>query len=130
MSSPRAVRHVGTEMVRHVAALKSSNSQEARHSVLKAYKSFQRAVPEMWWNYWLTDMALPVFRHVIKAEFMRYAHLTDVRLIDRKVVETYQHLASYENQWYNEDHVRNFLLRENLEARPKDFLSKFLQGKE
>ena len=31
--------------------------------------------------------------------------------------------------FYNPDHVRNYLFRENVEAPAKDFLSKFLSGK-
>ena len=42
----------------------------------------------------------------------------------------FQHMESIRMAYYNPDHVRNYLFAENVEAKPKDFLSKFLNGKE
>lgn len=39
-------------------------------------------------------------------------------------------MESIRMAYYNPDHVRNYLFAENVEAKPKDFLSKFLNGKE
>ncbi|RCN35135.1 putative 3-demethylubiquinone-9 3-O-methyltransferase [Ancylostoma caninum] len=76
------------------------------------------------------DMPLGVFRSVLKQQFMKNAHITDLRIIDRLVGETKQHMYSIRYAFYNPDHVRNYLFRENVEAKPKDFLSKFLNGQE
>lgn len=43
------------------------------------------------------------------------------------VLLPFQHIEAFEWGWYNPDHVRNYLLRENIDPKPKDFLSKFLQ---
>lgn len=32
--------------------------------------------------------------------------------------------------YYNKDHVRNMLIKDNLEPQPKDFLSRFLSRKD
>lgn len=37
----------------------------------------------------LHDVPMPVFREVLKKQFMKNAHITDIRIIDRKVAETY-----------------------------------------
>ena len=42
-------------------------------------KSSIQTIPE------LTDIPLPVFREVLKGQFLKNAHLQDVRIIDRKV---------------------------------------------
>uniref|UniRef100_A0A7E4ZPV9 WASH_WAHD domain-containing protein n=1 Tax=Panagrellus redivivus TaxID=6233 RepID=A0A7E4ZPV9_PANRE len=90
----------------------------------------QRLAPKFWHDYDLKDMPLPVFRAVLKKQFTKNAHLNDVRVIDRQVGETKQHIYSINYNFYNKDHVRNFLFRENVEAKPKDFLSRFLSQKE
>uniref|UniRef100_A0A914RI89 NADH dehydrogenase [ubiquinone] 1 alpha subcomplex subunit 6 n=1 Tax=Parascaris equorum TaxID=6256 RepID=A0A914RI89_PAREQ len=90
----------------------------------------QRLAPTFWWDYELHDMPLPVFRAVLKKQFTNNAHLNDVRVIDRKVAECKQHMVGIRNAFYNGDHVRNYLFRENVEPKPKDFLSKFLSGKD
>uniref|UniRef100_A0A915LGY6 Complex I-B14 n=1 Tax=Meloidogyne javanica TaxID=6303 RepID=A0A915LGY6_MELJA len=41
-----------------------------------------------------------------------------------------QHLVALKYFFYNEYHVRNMLFAENIEPKPKDFLSKFLHGKD
>ncbi|CAB3406523.1 unnamed protein product [Caenorhabditis bovis] len=125
----RVVRS-GAQAVRTVAPIKSSNPQEARMAVLQVYKEFQRMTPKFWWDYGLHDMPLGVFRAVIKKQFTKNGHLTDVRVVDRLVGETNKHMEAIRYTFYNPDHVRNYLFAENIEAKPKDFLSKFLNGKD
>lgn len=126
----RVVRAAGQTAVRVVAPVKSNNAAEARMSVLQAYKEFQRLTPKFWWDFGLHDMPLGVFRAVIKKQFTKNGHLTDVRVVDRMVGETHMHMESIRMAYYNPDHVRNYLFAENVDAKPKDFLSKFLNGKE
>ncbi|VDD87862.1 unnamed protein product [Enterobius vermicularis] len=70
-------------------------------------------------------MPLPYFRLVLKKEFLKNAHLTDIRVIDRKVNECEQHLCSLKYYFYNEEHLRNYLFREDVDEKPKDFMTKF-----
>ena len=132
MAGPSArVTKAGAEaLTRHVTPIISSSREEARARVLAVYKELQRITPKFWFDYDMKDMPLPVFRAVIKKQFDKKAHLTDARVIDREVEEVYQHMKSIEYKFYNKDHVRNFLFRENVEAKPKDFLSRFLTQKE
>jgi NADH dehydrogenase (ubiquinone) 1 alpha subcomplex subunit 6 len=132
MAGPSSrVAKAGTEaLTRYVSPIISSSSEEARANVLAVYKEIQRLAPTFWFDYDMKDMPLPVFRDVLKKQFVKNAHLTDVRVIDRIVEEAHQHIKSVHFKFYNKDHVRNFLFRENLEPKPKDFLSRFLTQKE
>ncbi|CAJ0582573.1 unnamed protein product, partial [Mesorhabditis spiculigera] len=113
-----------------MTAVKSANKEQARASVLQVYKELQRLTPNFWWDFEMTDMPLPVFRAVLKQQFVKNAHIQDVRIVDRLVGEAHQHIYSIRYAFYNPDHVRNYLFRENVEPKPKDFLSKFLIGKD
>uniref|UniRef100_A0A914HDK4 Uncharacterized protein n=1 Tax=Globodera rostochiensis TaxID=31243 RepID=A0A914HDK4_GLORO len=112
------------------APIISQNSNEARKNVLVVYKKLQRSVKRYWWDFALWDIPIPVFREVLKNQFTKNAHITDVRIVDRKVDECKQHMVAMKFYYYNEYHVRNMLFAENIEPKPKDFLSKFLHGKE
>lgn len=117
-------------VAKEVVPVVSSSKQQARASVLAVYKELQRLAPTLWWDYGLHDMPLPVFRAALKKKFTDNAHLNDIRVIDRKVAECKQDMVSIRYFFYNEEHVRNYLFRENIEAKPTDFLSKFLSGNE
>lgn len=125
-----AAKRVGTQAAAIVTRpVKSNTPAEARLAVLQSYKELQRLAPKFWWDYGLQDMTLGVFREVLKQQYKANAHLKDIRVIDRKVGETHQHMYAIRYAFYNPDHVRNYLFRENVEAQPKDFLSKFFSGK-
>ncbi|KJH47037.1 complex 1 protein [Dictyocaulus viviparus] len=130
MSHSGKIIRASTNALRHVTPVQSINKEQAKSSVLQVYKELQRITPKFWWDFGMHDMPLGVFRSVLKQQFMKNAHITDVRIIDRLVSETKQHMYSIEYGFYNPDHVRNYLFRENVEAKPKDFLSKFLSGQE
>ncbi|CEF69833.1 NADH dehydrogenase [ubiquinone] 1 alpha subcomplex subunit 6 [Strongyloides ratti] len=117
---------LSTKLVKPVV---SSTKEEARKSVLKVYKDLQRIAPKFWYEYELQEMPLSVFREILKKQFLKNKNIQDVRIIDRKVAECRNDLLSIKYYFYNPDHVRNMLFRENLDAKPADFLSKFLSGK-
>ncbi|CAI4222104.1 unnamed protein product [Auanema sp. JU1783] len=129
MSATGKVVRSGASAVRTVAPIKSVTNEQARRSVLQVYKELQRLTPKFWWDFGLHDMPLGVFRAVLKQQFTKNSHISDIRVVDRLVGETNQHIYSIRYAFYNSDHVRNYLFRENVEAKPKDFLSKFLNGK-
>ncbi|CAD5227851.1 unnamed protein product [Bursaphelenchus xylophilus] len=126
LSRGKVVQAAQRVVTKTVTPVSSHSADEARLAVLTLYKRFQRLTPTFWWDYELTDYPLPVFREVIKKQFIKNAHVKDLRIIDRKIAEGYKDIESIEYAFYNPDHVRNYLFRENLEAKPKDFLSKFL----
>ncbi|KHJ96257.1 complex 1 protein [Oesophagostomum dentatum] len=75
---------------RRVAPVQSISKEQARRAVLQSYKDLQRMTPKFWWDFGMTDMPLGVFRSVLKQQFMKNAHITDLRVIDRLVGETKQ----------------------------------------
>ncbi|PAV85458.1 hypothetical protein WR25_07003 [Diploscapter pachys] len=126
----RVARAGGQLAVRIVKPVQSTNPLEARIAVLNVYKDLQLMARKFWWDYNMHHMPLGFFRSVLKQQFVKNSHLQDIRVIDRLVGECRQHMRSIKDQFYNDDHVRNYLFKENIEAKPKDFLSKFLYGKE
>uniref|UniRef100_A0A7I4YKE4 NADH dehydrogenase [ubiquinone] 1 alpha subcomplex subunit 6 n=1 Tax=Haemonchus contortus TaxID=6289 RepID=A0A7I4YKE4_HAECO len=130
MSATGKVVRSGASAVRQVVPLHSVNKGQARRAVLQVYKDLQRMTPKFWWDFGLHDMPLGVLRSSLKQQFMKNAHIDDIRIVDRLVAETKQHMVAIEHAFYNPDHVRNYLFRENVQAKPKDFLSKFLNGQE
>uniref|UniRef100_A0A0K0F110 Complex I-B14 n=1 Tax=Strongyloides venezuelensis TaxID=75913 RepID=A0A0K0F110_STRVS len=125
----RVIRAGGEVSTKLVAPIVSSSKEEARKNVLKVYKEVQRIAPNFWFEYKLVDTPLSVFREVLKNQFLKNKHIQDIRVIDRKVAECRLDLENIKYYYYNPDHVRNMLYRENLDAKPGDFLSKFLSGK-
>jgi len=124
----RIVRAGVEGVVKKVTPIKSRTPEEARLDVLKVYKVLQRLTPDCWFDYDLVDIPLPVFREVLKKQFIKNAHINDLRIIDRKVAECYNDIESINMRYYNAYHIRNMLFRENMEPRSKDFLSNFLSG--
>lgn len=94
----------------------------------------------------MTDIPLPEFREVLKQKFVENRNIDGIQIIDRKVAETYKvlfdfgflkrkfnyfkHIEAIKMTYYNTYMVRNFLFGENIDPKPKDFLSKFLHGKQ
>uniref|UniRef100_A0A915MD64 Complex 1 LYR protein domain-containing protein n=1 Tax=Meloidogyne javanica TaxID=6303 RepID=A0A915MD64_MELJA len=76
--------NTGAAVSRMVRPIISQDLVEAKLNVLKMYKQFQRVAKQHWWDY---NIPLPVFREVLKKEFMKNAHIQDVRIIDRQVEE-------------------------------------------
>uniref|UniRef100_A0A0N4ZD25 Complex I-B14 n=2 Tax=Parastrongyloides trichosuri TaxID=131310 RepID=A0A0N4ZD25_PARTI len=118
----RVSKMAGQVSTKLVAPVVSSSREEARRNVLSIYKEVQRIAPKFWFDYGLQDTPLSVFREVLKKQFLKNKHIQDIRIID--------HLVSIKYAFYNPDHVRNMLFRENIDAKPTDFLSQFLSGKQ
>lgn len=115
--------------VREVVPIASSNKAQSRARVLAVYKEMQRNAPLVYDEFVLNDMPLSVFRAALKKQFTNNSHLTDFRVIDRKIAECRQSILACRKSWYNPHHLRNILFRENVEPKPKDFLSTFLRSK-
>lgn len=120
----------GATTVAKVVPVRSLSKEEAKSSVLAVYKQLQRRAPNVWWNYGFQDMPLSYFRLVLKKEFLKNAHLKDIRVIDRKIDECKQHIYSLDYYFYNGEHLRNYLFHDGMPEKPKDFMSKFLLGTE
>ncbi|KAI6187408.1 hypothetical protein M3Y98_00240000 [Aphelenchoides besseyi] len=128
MASTRVARLGAETVVKSVTPVSSRTPEQARLGVLQVYKNLQKITPKFWFDYNLVDIPLPVFRNVLKNEFTKNAHHSDLRIIDRKVAECYKDIEAVQMAYYNPEHVRNYLFRENIDPKAKDFLSQFLSG--
>jgi NADH dehydrogenase (ubiquinone) 1 alpha subcomplex subunit 6 len=110
--------------------IKSQTPTDARRAVLSSYKKWQRALPRVRDDHEFFDFPMPTFRLLIKEQFTRNAHIHDIRVIDRLVAKADTELFNTIKTYNNPDHLRNYLIRANIEHKPKDFLSKFFAGKD
>merc|ERR1712244_163509 len=63
----------------------------------------------------------------LKEEFLKNAHIKDVRVIDMKVIQGQQELQELANHWQEAFIVMSKWFKEkHIDERPKDFMSKFL----
>uniref|UniRef100_A0A8R1TTB0 Ubiquinone biosynthesis O-methyltransferase, mitochondrial n=1 Tax=Onchocerca volvulus TaxID=6282 RepID=A0A8R1TTB0_ONCVO len=76
-----------TAITREVVPIVSANKTQSRANVLAVYKEMQRYAPELYREFHLEDMPLSVFRAALKKQYTDNAHLTDFRVIDRKIAE-------------------------------------------
>uniref|UniRef100_A0A915EC18 Uncharacterized protein n=1 Tax=Ditylenchus dipsaci TaxID=166011 RepID=A0A915EC18_9BILA len=97
-----------------VKPVSSSNPQQARRNVLAVYKDLQQQTPQLWFQLGMQDIPLPLFRELLKNEFLKNKHIQDVRVIDRKVEETKHHIISTKLGFYNTYVVRNYLFGQGL----------------
>ncbi|PIO63415.1 hypothetical protein TELCIR_14984, partial [Teladorsagia circumcincta] len=64
----------------------------------------------------MVDMPLGVFRSVLKQQFMKNAHIDDIRIVDRLVAETRQRTSDCEAMFPNKQGDPKFKLTINNES--------------
>jgi len=123
----RAVGHLLKAQIGRPIA--SNNAAETARKVRWIYKEWMRFMPDLWHEGKYFDMPLPHLKLLIKNQFLKNKGIMDVRIIDRLLhfaVEELKETKNQSNQWY---HIRNYLLKDNIEPKATDFLSQFLAGK-
>lgn len=135
MSSTQSLVRSGVKSVerlavsRQVKPLDSKDLTEARLRVRAAYKKWQRYAPELRFRYTFAQ-SLGETRLAIKRQFVKNAGVADPRAVDmltrRAETELFNTIAGHNQSC----HVLNSLFGEYLEPKPKDFLSRFLTGKD
>jgi len=123
-------KKVGAIGTRQVKPLLSLDSEEARFRVLSLYRAWYRQIPVM-----VKVMDLPVdanrLRAKLKSEFVKNAHIKDVRVVDMKVIQGQQDLKEIAEGWQEAYILLSKYFSEiHIPTRPKDFMSKFLHGHE
>jgi len=118
------------QSVRQVKPFASKDKDEARLRVKRIYKIWQKWAPEMRFKFYFPQ-SLTETRLALKREFMLNKDVRDPRAIDILVHKAeVQYYNSYEHLNLR-CHIMSRLFPEQfIEAKPTDFMGKFLSGKE
>lgn len=124
MASRQVIQRVSGQ-VRPVLSL---DSKEARRRVLNLYRAWYRQVPRI-----LHDYELPVsearMKNKLREMFQQNKNVTDIRTIDMLVIKGQMDLNETVLKFKQSCHVMNYF-RTTHNPKPKDFISKFLAGKD
>ncbi|CAG9834161.1 unnamed protein product [Diabrotica balteata] len=114
--------------VKEVKPILSLDREEARKRVLNLYKAWYRQLPYIVNNY---DIPRNVeqCREKLRQEFTKFDDIKDIRLIDMLVIKGQMELKEVVNVWKQKGHIMNYF-KDTAEPKPKDFLGKFLNGKD
>ena len=114
--------------IKRVKPILSLNPADARRRVITLYKAWYRQIPFLRQGYDINKTELQC-RKKLREEFMRHANVTDIRVIDLLTVKGQMELQETAMLWKTTGGLMNYW-KETCEPKPKDFMSKFLAGRE
>ncbi|CAH1183794.1 unnamed protein product [Phaedon cochleariae] len=114
---------------REVKPILSLDLDESRKRVLNLYKAWFRQLPYIVKQYDI-PMNIEQCRSVLRQQFTNMIAYQDVRLMDMMVIKSQMELKEIVNMWKQKGHVMAYFAKDTVEPKPKDFLSKFLSGKD
>ncbi|KAK5119999.1 hypothetical protein LTR85_007075 [Meristemomyces frigidus] len=108
----------------------SANFQDAQHRVLKSYRDWLRASPEIQQMYSL-NMPVSAIRTKIRQEFERHRYVSQLKTVDVLLFNSHQEFQETLNYWKQLTHVlKYFRTEEDPTSRlPKSFIEGFLQAR-
>merc|ERR1712002_162959 len=127
-SCSKMASRVARTAARQVKPLLSVDQGEARRRVLNLYRAWYRQIP-----YIVLDYDFPKTkeqcREKLREEFEKHRHVQDIRTIDMLVIKGQMELKETVEIWKQKHGIMAYW-RDSVDPRPKDFLSKFLDGHE
>ncbi|CAG9760641.1 unnamed protein product [Ceutorhynchus assimilis] len=116
------------QTIKQVKPILSLDKEEARKRVVSLYKAWFRQLPYIVKQY---DMPKSVeqLRDRLREEFNKHQDIKDVRIVDMLVIKGQMELMETVNMWKQKGHMMAYF-KDTWEPKPKDFLSKFLSGKD
>lgn len=126
MASKRIIQQTAQGAVK---PLLSTSQEEARRRVIGLYRAWYRQIPYVLHVNRDLDLTRKQCYDKLREYFYANAHVKDVRVIDMLVIKGQMELNETVFRWKQMDHVMKFF-RPTARPPPKDFISKFLAGKE
>ncbi|CAG9865145.1 unnamed protein product [Phyllotreta striolata] len=114
--------------LKEVKPILSLNRDEARRRVLNLYKTWYRQLPYIVQTYDI-PVSVDKCKKKLREEFTKYSESNDIRLVDMLVIKGQMELKEVVNVWKQKGHIMAYF-KDTVEPKPKDFLSKFLNGKD
>ncbi|KAI5803222.1 NADH-ubiquinone oxidoreductase 14.8 kDa subunit [Geopyxis carbonaria] len=108
----------------------STNWQDASQRVLKAYRDWYRAAPEII-NLYMLDVPVPAMRAKIRQEFERNRFVQQLPVVDVLITKSNMEYQETMNYWKQTPHImRYFRSEEDTRSHiPKNFMTAFLEGR-
>ncbi|XP_060520261.1 NADH dehydrogenase [ubiquinone] 1 alpha subcomplex subunit 6-like [Cylas formicarius] len=106
----------------------SLDRRETRRHVISLYKSWSRQIPYIVQHYDLPFME-KVYRQKLREEFTKHKCIDDIRIIDMLVIKSHMDLKEIIENWSPKKVLAQHM-KEWFEPKPKNFVSRFLQGKD
>ncbi|KAK2782746.1 hypothetical protein FQN52_004650 [Onygenales sp. PD_12] len=108
----------------------SVNWQDARKRVLRTYREWLRASPEIQSMYSL-NLPVSAIRTKIRQEFERHRYVNQLPAVDVLLFQSHSEYQETLNYWKQLSHVmKYFRAEEDPTAKlPKNFMSGFLEGR-
>ncbi|KAF2718675.1 NADH dehydrogenase, alpha subcomplex, subunit 6 [Polychaeton citri CBS 116435] len=108
----------------------SVNWTDAKYRVLKSYREWVRAGPEIQQMYSL-DMPVSAIRTKIRQEFERHRYVSQLKTVDVLLFNSHSEFQETLNYWKQLTHVlKYFRTEEDPKSKlPKNFIQGFLEGR-
>ncbi|KAL2419658.1 NADH-ubiquinone oxidoreductase 14.8 kDa subunit [Exophiala dermatitidis] len=108
----------------------SINWADARRRVLKSYREWLRAGPEIQSMYSL-NMPVSKIRTKMRQEFEKHRYVNHLQAVDVLITHSHAEFQEMMNFWKQQSHVmKYFRAEEDDNARlPRNFTSAFLEGR-
>merc|ERR1711890_134690 len=108
----------------------SVNWNDAQKRVLKSYREWVRAAPEIQQMYSL-NMPVSAIRTKMRQEFERHRYVSKLKTVDVLIYNSHAEFQETLNFWKQMSHVlKYFRAEEDPKARlPKTFIDGFLEGR-